>query len=446
MTPRERVLGAILLSVAVIAAGIALEKIGPRSHAAERVPSDVSTVWFCPHGGGEDWRAYLWLANPTEREVEVRVVTYRSGLSPTGFRTTVPAMSHRSVEVPADRLAAGSAAEFFGAAGAVGMAVHRRLNGLAAEPCTPRTSDTWFVPEGSTVRGRDDRLVVLNPLRQEVVVDVALTTERKTISPSALSGIVLGPQRAVAFNLNEYALGKRSLAATVVAHLGEVAVAGFGLAAGSTRAILGQMSSGLRSFLPATGGSGVSQLSLQVPDQGVVPLVARAQGEDRLAEALKEVELRGPAARAFNVKDLLGGLFVDAPESEVPFVAGRRLSVERVDEASVGGRTVGSQRWLALPALGPAGGAARLVVQNAGEGDATVSVTLLGEKGSVAPPELADVVVPAGRTVILHLSDLVGDRAVSALVEASAGKVVVSQVGRTETAFAVGLGIALPTG
>lgn len=443
MNPRERVLAAIVLSVAVIAAGIAVERIGPKDRAVGEVPPDVSSVWFCPHGGGDDWRAYLWLANPTDRDVEVRIVTFRHGLSPTGFRTTVPAMSHRSVEVPAEGLAAGTAAEFFGAKGAVGMAVHRRLNGLAAEPCTPRTSNLWYVPEGSTVRGREDRLIVLNPLRQEVVVDVALTTERRTIRPSELTGVVLAPQRAVAFNLNDFALAKRTLAAAVVAHLGEVAVAGFGLTAGGTRAILGQRTLGVASFLPATGGPGASQLSILVPGQGLVPVVARAQGEERLIESLEEVQLRGPVARAFIVSDLLGGIFVEAPQSEIPFVAGRRLTVEGVDEASLGGAVSGSGRWLALPALGPAGGESRLVVQNAGNGDARVSVSLLSDKQALTPPELADVVIAAGRTVILALSDFVGTRAVTALVEASGGRVVVSQVGRTDTAFAVALGIPL---
>ena len=64
MRSRGRLGLAVLTVVAVVAAGVALDRAEP---AARPGPADVvatSGAWFCPHGGGPEWQTDLYVANP----------------------------------------------------------------------------------------------------------------------------------------------------------------------------------------------------------------------------------------------------------------------------------------------------------------------------------------------------------------------------------------------
>jgi hypothetical protein len=445
VSPAIRFLFALVLAVAVSSAALGLERgLGPESATAVPVASEVSGAWFCPHGGGEGWLAWVVLANPSDEQAEVRVATFRGGVRPSSARVALAPQSIAYVPVPADRPAAGSSAEFFGTQVAAGVVVNRAGEDLAAEPCAPTTGAEWHVASGTTVRGQDSRLVIVNPLRSDAVVDVELTTPEQRIRPGALTGIVIPPLRSAAVQVGEFVLGKGSVAATVRAALGQVAVAELGLADGSLRLLLGSTTPLLRWVMPAAGGSGTSLLSIFVPGDEEVVVGARAQSEEEQVTALDATEIEAAQSGAFEARDLEAGLFVEAAESTVGFIAARRLEVPGIGSASSGGVGKAATRWVALPPLGPRGGGMRLALQNPGRTEARVNVTLLGEGGPVAvPAELMEIAVPSGRTLTIDISDLVGEAPVAALVEATTGAVVVASVGRTDAAYSVSLAVPI---
>jgi hypothetical protein len=114
VTPRTRLVVAAAVSAVVVAGGVTMER---RIGAAPRHPSaagpGVSGAWYCPHGGGQGWRVWIVVANPTEVPSDV-ILTSRTGGGPPGSTaSTVAPGTHAYVEVPAPEMASATVAEFF---------------------------------------------------------------------------------------------------------------------------------------------------------------------------------------------------------------------------------------------------------------------------------------------------------------------------------------------
>ena len=112
---------AAVIVVAVVAAGVALDRLGARVPGAEPEPGVTTGAWFCPHGGGRDWTAWISVANPDEAPATVRVTSYgEEGAvgQPQSFE--LPPRSTEQVEVPANQLGSGTVVEVFGSRGAAG--------------------------------------------------------------------------------------------------------------------------------------------------------------------------------------------------------------------------------------------------------------------------------------------------------------------------------------
>ena len=81
-TPATRGRGQGLLALAVlvvvVGGGFALQRgVGSRPREAAAPPTSSSGAWFCPHGGGaKQWKATLYLANPGDAPVAVRVSSF----------------------------------------------------------------------------------------------------------------------------------------------------------------------------------------------------------------------------------------------------------------------------------------------------------------------------------------------------------------------------------
>lgn len=437
---RWRALWAAALAAAVVVGTLTLEDdLGVRALEPAEAPPGVSGVWFCPHGGGEGWRAWVVVANPSAGEAALRLTTYGSS-SPRARRESVPAGAQRFFEVPAPEMAAATGVEFFGEAVAAGMvAVRAGDGGLAAEPCLRAAGARWYVTGGTSLRGEGHRLVVVNPFPQEAVFDVVLSDGRGTLRPGELTGVVLRARRAAAFDLGAFALGKRALSATVSVELGKVAVAGIGLTDTSVRAAVGATAPARRWVLPGGGDSGPGQLVGLNPGARPAPFRARVQGEVAQSEVLGEAALGAGLSKAFAVEAPGAGLIVEAAGPQ-PLVAVRRLArAER--SAATGGARGGAASWLALPAASPEGAASVLVLQNPGSGVADVRISFLTGEGAAQAPGVAEVALAPGRTRLIPLPELFGQQPVTAVVRAERGEVVAAQAAFSPRGYALAVGV-----
>lgn len=449
-TIRARLVGALLVAAAVTVGGIALEqRLGPRELTAGELPDEISGAWFCPHGGGGRWKVWTVVANPSAEVARVRVTTYGPE-DPSAQELEVEPGSQRYVEVTADEPAAASTVEYFGARVAAGMVMARTTpdgdpRGRAAESCLAEGATRWYLPEGTTDRGLDVRVVVMNPFPQEAVVSLWLTDERETVKPGRLTGLIV-PERGVrAVDLGEVALGKTTLATTVDVGLGKVAVSAVGISEDGLRASVGVAERSTSWVLPGVGGEGSSAIAVHAPGRALVPFRVRRQGPEQQIEVVGEGEVEPGKAATVPVDGLNGG-FLLAGESEEELVAGRRLR-GRNDLASATGVQAAAGAWVALPATPPGGDGAVLFLQNPGDEVAEVELSLLTETGPAQAPELAEIAMRPGSTRTVDLADFLGAEPVSVMVTARTGAVVAGQAAEAPEGYAVAVGVPLePTG
>ncbi|HEX6209024.1 MAG TPA: DUF5719 family protein [Actinomycetota bacterium] len=443
---RLRLPGALLVSVLVVAGGLALERgLGARTRTPGEVPSAVSGAWFCPHGGSGRWRVWLVVANPTQEPAQIRATTY-GGERPESQVATVDPGTQRYLEVPAADPGAASAVEFFGGPVAAGTVMTRSTGkgeplGRAAEPCLAESAARWYLPEGTTLRGFDQRVVVMNPFPQEAVVSLWLTDERETIKPGDLQGIVLPGRRSASFDIGAFSLGNQTLAVTVDVRLGKVAVGAVGLSETGIRASTGVTAPAGTWVMPGALDDEPSDLTVLGTSRAEAPFRARVQGAEGQIEVISEAVVPPGKAETHAVPAQGAGLVAVADGSE-PFVAGRRLNTPG-DLASVPAIAEGAASWIALPTTTPTGGASTLFIQNAGEQVADVRIVLVTETGPAEAPEIGRIALRPGGYRAVDLSQLVGDEPVSVVVRAESGTVIVGQASRDPGGYAVASGAPL---
>jgi hypothetical protein len=474
VTARTRLLVAMVVSAAVVAGGLVMERrIGAAPRARSAAPPGVSGARYCPHGGGQGWRAWIVLANPTDVPSEV-ILTSRTGTGPpqTAASTVAP-RTHAYVEVPAPEMASSTVVEFFGSPVAAGMVTARPdgEGGVGAEPCADRPATRWFVPEASTLRGQDATVVIHNPFGSEAVIDVRLLGETGPISHGRLRGLVLDPGQVKAVSVGRFALGETGVAASVEAHLGRVVVGGVNLSTAGVRTVVGTPAAARSWVLPGAGEAAAGRLVVSAPADDAA-FRADALGGAGPAPLVDLESVAGESSTTFDLPAEGGGVLVQG-EGAAPLLAGRLLvppapepapeparerrggggqggggqggggrpeeeppepsEPEPGDLAATGGAPAGATRWVALPATPPEGGPAALVLQNPGGGAAQVTVSVLGS--GEARPEVVEV--PAGSFALLELPST----PVAVLVESEGAPVVPAQVSLDPRTYAIAVGV-----
>jgi uncharacterized protein DUF5719 len=473
MSFRGRLLLGALVAAAVAVGGFELEaQVGAVPPASAPSFEEVSGAWYCPHGGGEGWQAWVVVANPSEVPATLRVSTH-AGTTPQSSQIVLEPGTSRYLEVAAPVMASATVVEYFGAQVAAGMVVAAGENaGVAAEPCAGNAGVRWYIPEASTLRGEQASAVITNPFAANAVVDLALYAGDRQIRPGPLRGLFLEPGQTKAVDLNRFALGEESVSVQVTALLGRVAVSGVVTSNGGVRAVQAVPAPAHTWALPGAGGAeGQDRILVTSPSGLEAPFHATAQGTDGSFRVLDLESARGGAVTGFEIGAQDASVLVEADGPDV-LVVGRRLGApapskepvkdrrgskdaggkkkeaeQEQEEAAPAGSDVASSSgvpaagssWVALPPVVAGGGPAVLLVQNPGAEEAEVRVTLLGEGGPAGEP--TTLTVAPGATARIDLP--AGDPP-AAVVEALRGSVVPAQINLEPAAYA--LSVAVPVG
>jgi hypothetical protein len=467
---RGRLVAAVLLAGAVVAAGTAFQRVLGTADSTRPAPDAggrASGAWICPHGGGEDWRAWVVAVNPAPVAAKVIVTTYGRS-APQETVHSIPARSHRYLQVPAEGMASASLVEFFGPRIAAGMVTRRGGGaGLAAEPCADGAAERWYVPEGTSVRGQSATLVVANPFAREAVIDIVLFTEDDVIRHGNLQGVRIEPERATAIELNRFALGEETLTAEVHAALGRIVVAGLGVGKEEgLRSTLGVDRLATSWVLPGAGFSRSTEVVVQAPGGGEAPFRVVTQDAEGPTVVLDEEAVPARTSATFEVPQEEGGVVVEGVGAQ-GFAAGRRMEpqADQVEEprpgpggrrdgkreeapapipdpASTAGLAGGAQSLVVPSALTEDGGDPTLVLQNPGRETARGTMVLLGADGPVGEPVTFSL--DPGHAVSDEIAS--EGKPVSVVLRLTAGELVAAQIATAKAGFAVSVGIPVEPG
>jgi hypothetical protein len=448
-----RILGVGVLALTMTGSGILLDRAepGPSQGAAATQTVTETGGWFCPHGGGKDWRAWIVVTNPGSTPVQVRATSFGRDRPPQAFSFTVGAERQVYREVPAGETGASTEVEFFG--GWVGASsVVRSMGddpGIAAARCTAAAQPAWYVPDGTTGRGETSYVILMNPFATDAALEITIRTEERQLQPSSLTPYVIRPRSSVALPLNTFALQsprERTVATRVVTNLGRAVVGGVGISSQGIRAEGGLPVLQTRwNFAASAAQSWFVPVFHPGEHLATVSLLAQTASSQHVVPGLEEVDLDPTTVRTFDVTDLQNNGLAVQSTNRVPVAAAARL-IGPGDVATLNGSARAFARWLVLPPLPPEGGSAVLVVSNPRLIPATVGIRLIGDDGPVAAPGLQSVRVGAGRAVVVPFPERLGESPVSAIVESRDGAVVVATTGSSpdEAGYAATQGHPIP--
>ncbi len=456
-TGRSRGQGLVAMAFLVVVVGgaFALDRVvGPLTPSPPSAAATGSGAWLCPHGGGpEAWKATLYLANPGTGDVTARITSMSSRRPAAPFDVDVPAQTTVGVEVPAAGREASTFVEYFGGwigAGWVTQGGGGEI-GVGAEPCAPDAERSWFLPDGTTEKGEDAYIVVMNPFAEDAVFDVVLLTpKRAPIRSSELSEVVLRPGKSLAFRVNAFAEGEPAVGAEVDVTLGRVAVSSLGVSRDAgIRSVIGGTDVASQAFLPAGAGSGQSTLVLMVPGEDQISFGATLLSADPPAPAggLTEATQNPTSARPYPVT-ASGASSVDVvSQGSIPFVATERAIGVGNDYAATGGATQAGSDWLVLPAIAGEPSHSGLVIVNPGNTAVTVTLHALAPEGVTPPPDIT-LVIPAG-SVRSAPPDFLNEDPRSAIEVRSDGGAVIAMAASTSlgneglSTYALAMGVAV---
>jgi len=443
---RGRGLLTVVLAAALVAGGIALQRLGPREPEPAPPGTITTGAWFCPHGGGDGWSGILEVANPGESEVQARVTSMGSdGSGKPQTLTLAPGTTSR-VAVLATDGASASMVEYFGGWMAAGwvLVAGGDESGVAAEPCMPDAGRRFLLPDGTADPDQEAWVVVMNPFGSEAVFSLTiLTYQHPPIRNTALTDFVLKPQHSVAFRLNPEWMG--TVAGEVDASLGRVAAASLGIASGGgARSVAGTPAGSTGVVLPGGLDDNNASVVVMNPTEENASLSAALLTDDAEQTA---AGAQGQGVEAMSARTL--DVVTSSPStielsSDGPVIAAsRRTFGVGGDQGATLGAPGASADWVVLPAVGGPPYDPRLILANPDEVDAEVELSLLGEDGL---GESVTVTVPARRTVLAPTDFTASAPLAAVRVHATQGGVVPVFVSYSQdrAGYAVSLGVSVP--
>jgi hypothetical protein len=463
MRSRGRVLLTAAIVAAVAFAGVFLDRsVDVRTRADAREPTTSSGAWLCPHGGGpKGWTVTLEVANPGTVAATVRVTSLGTDRPADAKTYPVDPGTTLAIPAPAKERAAASYVEYFDSWVAVGWVAHAGSGegrtaaetGVAAEPCTPGASGTWFSADGTSVEGEDAYLIVMNPFDAPAIMDVVVYTKaRAPVRLGKWTGLQLAPHRSAAFLLSDEVVDEEALGVEVDVSRGRVAVASLGVSTGTggIRSAIGLAGDPPpRTYLPVAGSGGRSTLVVLVPgsDPATFDATLLSGGVPQPADALTD---QRQGAQSAEIAQVLsdGPSTIDVVAAGAGVVVARRSAGLVNDTGSTGGVQGPAPRWVVLPTVACDENTPGLALVNPGDEPAEVTLHVLPRPAGSTATDVT-VSVPAARTVAAPQDFLAQDPYAAVLITASTGTVIASGASIScgvegIAAFAVAAGIPLP--
>jgi Family of unknown function (DUF5719) len=445
----------ILLIAVILVGGVAFDRLGVRAPGPASAGEAPSASWLCPHGGGPDWQAQLFLANPGTEEVIARITSMDSEGSAAPQMVTVPPGGEVRMEPTAEERGAATFVETFGGWVAAGWVVHGASGevGVGAEPCAPAAGRSWY--SAGISAGQDERgfLVVMNPFGVDAVFDVALfvAPPRNPIRDSDLTDVTLRPGRSIAIDVGAYAEGEEALGVDLEVSTGRVAASTTVVSSRSgITSVLGTPSTSASWLLPTMGGAGQSILSIEVPgEQGSdVQVAALAERGVRPLGGLSAKSLDPASAAIFPaVTDGPTGVRVSVQDG-APVVAALRTTGRGNDSGATGGAAAPGDDWVVMPTVAGEPSTPGLAIVNPGDHAASVTLQLLARQGG--PSDEITIEVPAASAVAAPRGFLAKAPDAAVLVHSDGSPVVAlgasSSLGNSGlSTFGMAVGVPMPT-
>jgi len=225
--PRTGVVAvAVLAAVLAIAVAVGDRDAGPApSIAAAGAPTVTgdearSAAWFCAAGTSDpEGRATetVLVTNLGDDELPAVVTVLPGGdAAPVAREVTVEARSTLAVPV-AEILATPEPGVIVEVFGGEALVEHQLANGddVAVGPCASDAGTEWYFAAGTTSRGAQQFLALVNPFDEDASVDVSFVTDTGLAEPERLQGLTVPRRSRVSVPIHDE-LRRRTLVATSV--------------------------------------------------------------------------------------------------------------------------------------------------------------------------------------------------------------------------------------
>ncbi|HEY8200401.1 MAG TPA: DUF5719 family protein [Actinomycetota bacterium] len=446
MTAGERAFAALF--VLAVAVAVVADRFLPQASPAEAerapVPAAASAAYCLAPDAGEakaDIRTLMDTSNVGAAVAPLRRFTIGEGRAGAPQPAGLPPMLLTTSDVASFGLGAaggksGAAAgvvESFASPVATDGVLLARGGGAAAAPCTGQPATRWYFAAGSTSRGQDTYLLVVNPFLEDASIGVRLLTGGGAVGLPRLRELTIRPLSETVLFLGDFHPEDESFGIDVTVPRGRLVVGRYIRL--SSRAGAKGLSLALGVRNPAQrwqfaegdvpkDGEELLQLANPGEREALAQVVFQTTDQQVAPPELEEVAIPAGSHVTVKVSDRLPrgtrhGTTVVTTNGE-PIVAERQTTGSggmRGTEVTPG-MPEQARRWI-VHAGTPVGGTAELALVNSGRDDATAGVTLATPSGAVRPPELTRVPVPAGRRVSVDLTPFLKGQPATVLVDAS---------------------------
>jgi len=446
----------LILACVVVVGATAAERIGPAVPGAAAPGTAVSSVWLCPHGGGDGWDASVVLADPGATPVDVRLTELGTDAPDPSTTLTIPP-GHQVIQpVRAGSTSDSTYIEAFGGWVAAGwiLSGSDEAPGLGAEPCAPAGGRSWFVVDSDTAQHHHSNLIVMNPYSVDAVFDIALFRPRlPPLRPADWTDVTLAPGRSRSLDVGSKLLGQDVVGVEVDVSRGRVAAAGLSWSAdGGIRSVLASPAGSSSWFLPVAQGAGQSTLEIFVPGTDGAQLSTQLlSSEADPIGAGDAAETQQPGASTAGYQIISSGpSSVDVSSTGgQPIVAALRAAGREGDAAATGGAPVPETAWVVTPTVSSPSSRPGVVLVNPGDLPANVGLRLL-PKGDTGEGPSTTITVPAHRAAAVPAGFLRQGPAASVLVTSDVAVVALgtstSGGKRGLDFYASAIGVPIPEG
>ncbi|MGH2694173.1 MAG: DUF5719 family protein [Actinomycetota bacterium] len=442
MSERARELLVAAVVVAALAAGVLID-VSARDVTIPRPDRPISVGFveravFCPAPMTGDANARVSVAPASARPAEVDAG---------GEEGSVPLDPDRALSIGLDRtepfelvssggpVVAGVTASYGGQGG-----------GETAAGCAQVPSDEWFFPEGSSLLGFDERLLVYNPFPDEAVVDVSFLTPSGESEPANLSDVGVPAGEWVEIAVKRFVGPKQGLLGARVRTVRGRVIAWRVMTiddpdrVAGVHSTLGAPEPADTWYFPegAVRDGAQESIALLNPSDEEAVVTISLLSADRVIQpdALAEIAVPSRSATRVNLRNEVRGPIPAGVSAIVQSTNGVEMIAERTvnyDEEAIEGiaSEVGAssteRRWAAPPAATGAGADVVHVI-NASAESVRLSITLLRvDEPPLRPPALTGIVVPGGLRKGIDLAPFSRGEPAVAIVEAD-GEVVVERL------------------